>query len=89
MTWLDTLDTDQRGAALKLLNSRAGRDALRYVGNNPADRPFAAWLAATDALCRRRYGMSIFDLPDFGWRDAHDDELTPRTALADAISNGV
>jgi hypothetical protein len=82
--WFDNLSADEQRAALDRLTSPAGRAALDYAGPD-APREFAAWLAEADRLSLTQYGLSIFDLSDFGWRDHYADELTPADALAAAI----
>jgi hypothetical protein len=55
-----------------------GAEHLRYAGG---DRGFAVFVLVADAVCRRRLGVSIFDLEDACWRDFFDDGLTPGEAL--------
>lgn len=83
MTWFQNLSHAEQQRAQHLLDSPIGEDARRYAGTEDTD--FAAWLAVADHRCRQRYALSIFDLPDFLWRDHHDDGLTPDEALAAAI----
>ena len=52
------------------------------------DREFAVWMYGVDRAIRRRTnGFSHRDLPDFGWKDAYNDDLDPAVAAADAIAH--
>ncbi|MEV6925502.1 hypothetical protein AB0M46_13530 [Dactylosporangium sp. NPDC051485] len=82
MSWIDTLTEDKQQQLFALLDSR-GAEHLKYADN---DRKFAAWLYMADYGCRRRAGVSIFDLADFCWRDQYDDEADPREALRAALA---
>jgi hypothetical protein len=42
-------------------------------------------LLVADALCRRRVGVSIFDLSDWAWRDAYDTGETPGAGVREAL----
>jgi len=53
------------------------------------DPDFAAWLAKLDARFEGRYGLSVFDMVDYCWRDAYDDGLTPAGALRRALEDGL
>lgn len=56
------------------------------LDNAGDDRGFAAWLLVADLTCRRSYALSIFDLADWAWRMAYDDDQTPKAALQDALA---
>lgn len=49
------------------------------------DPEFTAWLKRVDALCIRRVGVSILDLPDACWADMFEDGLRPGQALASVL----
>ena len=52
------------------------------------DREFAVWLYEVDRIMRARTdGFSHRDLPDFGWKDAYNNDLSPALAAADAIAH--
>ena len=53
------------------------------------DPEFAAWMAQVDARFEKRFGLSVFDMVDYCWRDAYDDGLTPAGALRMAIEDGL
>ena len=53
--------------------------------DTPSDAPFEAWLARADAVCCKLVGMSIYDLPDYCYRDAFDDGMTPAAAAKSAL----
>ena len=84
MPWTDTIPADRHSKLMATLD-QDGADHLRYAGG---DHGFAAFLLVADAACRRRIGVSIFDLEDACWRDFYDDGLTPSEALAAARDNG-
>jgi hypothetical protein len=45
---------------------------------DPSDEArFRAWLREVDALCRRRFGLRLDDLPDMLTRDAFDEGVPP------------
>jgi len=60
-------------------------DYKDYAGG---DNDFESWLRAVDALCVAKVGLSIFDLGDYLWRDAFDDELTPLEAFRNFAEDG-
>jgi hypothetical protein len=79
VTWFDTLESTKQAQGIALLNNTpAGREALQKANG---DHAFALFLAAADWHARKRLGLSIWDLADYTWRDAFDDELTPIEAL--------
>lgn len=52
------------------------------------DREFAVWMYRVDRVIRERTnGFGHRDLPDWGWRDAYNDDLSPADATADAIAH--
>jgi hypothetical protein len=58
-------------------------DILEYAGG---DEEFASYLDEANRLCERRLGgLGILDLPDYCWRDAYDDGVSPREALRAAL----
>jgi hypothetical protein len=77
MSWSDTLTSTQHDALVAALDAD-GIEHLRYAGG---DRDFALFMYATDLICRRRLGVSVFDLEDACWRDFHADGMTPFEAL--------
>jgi hypothetical protein len=85
MTWTDDLTSENRAKIDTALDQR-GAQHLDYANN---DRDFAAFLLVADSLAHRRYGVSIYDLPDYCWRDVYEDGLTPRQALNAAQENGI
>ena len=85
MTWADDLTTERR-AKIESALDRSGAEHLRYANG---DRNFAAFLLVADATAFKTIGVSIFDLPDFCWRDAHDDGMTPAEALRVARESGI
>lgn len=48
-------------------------------------RSFEEWLRLVDSHIRNKCGLSHLDLPDWCYRDAYDDGVTPATAAARAI----
>jgi hypothetical protein len=80
--WLDEQDPQRRTAIRAVLDSERGSWYLTYARG---DRGFAGWLLVADALCRRRVGLSIFDLTDWAWRDAYDTGEPPGAAVRQAL----
>jgi hypothetical protein len=85
MAWIDTI-SDERRAEIDAALTERGAEHLRYANG---DRAFAAFLLVADALACKHMGFSIFDLPDYCWRDACDDEMTPAQALHAACEAGI
>jgi hypothetical protein len=85
MTWTTDLSQGKHDKLMAALDEH-GREHLEYAGG---DRDFAAFLLVADTALRTKRGVSIFDLPDYCWRDAYDDGLTPGDALQAARDNGV
>lgn len=48
---------------------------------------FEEWMRKVDQLVQSRVGLSAHDLPDWRYRDAYDDEMTPARAAAHVIKN--
>ncbi len=82
MNWLDEQDEQRRAAITSMLDSERGE---RYPTEAGDDRGFAAWLLVADAVCTRCLGLSIFDIADWGWRDAYESGMTPGEALREAL----
>jgi hypothetical protein len=47
---------------------------------------FTMWMAKVDALMVKYCTMSSMDLPDWNYRDAYDDGMSPSRAARSAIS---
>jgi hypothetical protein len=45
------------------------------------EQEFAKWLQEVDARCQEKVVLSIFDLPDHGWRDHYENGTDPAMAL--------
>ena len=82
MSWLDRQDPTRRAAISTVLD---GEHGTRYLDYARGERGFAGWLLVADALCRRRVGVSIFDLADWAWRDAYDTGEPPGAAVREAL----
>jgi hypothetical protein len=82
MSWWDEQDDQRRTAISAVLNDERGQ---LYVNHAHGDRGFAAWLLVADVTCRRRLGVSIFDLADWTWRDAYDSGEHPGAAVRQAL----
>ena len=48
-------------------------------------RSFDEWMERVDAMCWKLAGRSAYDLPDYGYRDAYDDEASPGCAARRAM----
>ncbi|MBI1758160.1 MAG: hypothetical protein HYR62_02895 [Actinobacteria bacterium] len=84
MTWWEDLPEARRNKLTALLDSDRARACRDRAGG---DVGFAAWLLVAEATCRRQYMVSIFDLADWCWRDAYDDNMPPADALQEAIES--
>ncbi|MEJ3741798.1 hypothetical protein WEI85_00650 [Actinomycetes bacterium KLBMP 9797] len=82
MSWWNEQDDQRRAKISAALDTERGQQYLRTADG---DQGFAAWLLVADVTCLRRFGMSIFDIADWAWRDAYDDDQPPATALRDAL----
>jgi hypothetical protein len=80
--WLDGQPPQRRAAISGVVDGERGGQYLAYAHG---DRGFAGWLLVADALCRRRVGVSIFDLADWAWRDAYDAGEPPGAAVRQTI----
>ncbi len=49
---------------------------------------FAQWMRLVDRNIDRLVGLTSGDLPDWGYRDAHDDDLMPVEAARLALRDG-
>ncbi|HKT03049.1 MAG TPA: hypothetical protein VJT31_26265 [Rugosimonospora sp.] len=81
MAWTDTLTDDTRRMMMRALDQRGAE----YLDTAGGDRPYAAFLMATDTAAWRDCGVSIFDLPDYNWRATYDQGMSPTQALAAAL----
>jgi hypothetical protein len=81
-TWWDEQTDERRTTLTDVLHSPRGQQHLRYAGGAVG---FAAWLLVADLTCARRFGVSIFDLSDWTWRDAYDAGDLPGDAVREAI----
>jgi hypothetical protein len=59
---------------------------LNYAGG---DAEFAAWLQRLDLMTLATYGVSVFDLVDYPWRDVYESGDEPDEALLDAVDDGL
>ena len=82
MNWWDEQDTQRQDRLNAMLDSEDGSEYLAYAHG---EREFAAWLVIAEVICFRRHGVSIFDLADWTWRDAYDNDTTPNAALREAL----
>ena len=81
--WLDTQDPTK-------INALAARIADREPDRITAahgDRHFAVWMLLVDRKARNYSGHAVTDLPDWAWRDAYDDDLSPHDAFSDALAH--
>lgn len=53
--------------------------------NMNTDTKFKNWMLKVNAACEHLYGMSIHDLPDYCFRDAFDDGVSPVAVAKDAM----
>lgn len=91
-TWIDTKDPADITANLDSLraldpDTSAGRlwaEHVRYAGS---DLRFALWLLMVDRRFTRRFGLGIYNMPDWTWRDAYDSGMSPAEATASATED--
>jgi hypothetical protein len=81
MTWVHGLSAAQRAKLNAALAH--GEEHLQHADG---DRDYAGFLLVADEICRRKVGLSIYDLADFCWRDAYDNGMAPGGALRDALT---
>lgn len=79
--WLDSKPQDKVTAAIARFTESGG---LPYANGHEA---FGFWLALADTACAKRYGLSIFDLSDYMWRDAFDGGMSPYDAMREALAD--
>lgn len=46
-----------------------------------SEREFETWLSDMDTIFIRKFGLSYQDFPDWTWRDAFEDGLSPSEAV--------
>jgi len=46
---------------------------------------FEVWMNKVDASVSRRAGLGAYDLPDWMYRDAYDDDMSPEDAATEAL----
>jgi hypothetical protein len=49
------------------------------------DLLFQQWMKNVDLIIQRKTGLSAYDLPDYCYRDAYEDDIAPLTAANRAI----
>lgn len=67
--------------------TRVNSRIQEYVGNNPSDQDYAAWLQKVDNHLSSRIGVGVLDLPDRCWRDDFEGGTTPQEAAAEALAD--
>ncbi len=65
---------------------REGGDMISY---SAGDVKFQKWLERVDALCQKRWGVGLFDLPDTATRHAFDEGTTPEDFVRDTVAEDV
>lgn len=84
MSWtLTTVNQDKAREEFRSGDARFER--VRPHAGGDAD--FGIYLYVCDRICQAEIGVGIFDLSDYGWRDAFDDAAEPRDAVTAAIAN--
>ena len=70
---------------------RGGLSMNGLDGNMKAGRArrstFEDWMAAVNTHIQRRTGLDRDDLPDWNYRDAYDDDMSPSEAAREAVRN--
>ncbi|NED69869.1 hypothetical protein G3I15_54020 [Streptomyces sp. SID10244] len=83
--WLAT----QNPATIDALADRIAECEPERIYHANGDRQFAVWMLLVDRKVRNYTGHAVTDLPDWGWRDAYDDDLSPHDAFADALAHWI
>ena len=52
---------------------------------SPDDGAFTDWLSEVDRLCRKRFSLSLDDLPDMNTRSAFDAGVMPHEFFAEEV----
>ena len=78
--WIATKDP----AVIAEIADRIAAHEPARIDNAAGDRNFAVWMFGVDRKLRATTGFNHSDLPDWSWRNAYDDDLTPDDAAADA-----
>ena len=66
-------------------------EVARLVGlhlTEPAEYRYLTWIASVDAMCVRRFGLSVYDMPDRDYYGAYHRGLAD-TAVVDRIGRGI
>ena len=83
-TWIATKDP----AKVNAFADQIAQHEPNRLAEADGDREFAVWLYAVDRIVRARTeGFGHRDLPDWGWRDAYNDDLSPEDTTADALAH--
>lgn len=87
-TWVDSIP-NQSAVDDVLAAMRAKPTALwsQLAQYSRGDERFTLWLYHAQRRCLRVYGLGIFDLADFTWRDQYDAGVSPHDALHEAMEN--
>jgi hypothetical protein len=72
-------------AVVSAIADRIAEKEPTRIDNAAGDRSFAVWMLGVDRALRATTGFNHSDLPDWSWRNAYDDDLTPVNAAADAL----
>lgn len=81
MSWLDQQDPVLVERRLEELRETPPRAAAHANG----DERFGLWLHLADVACMRSFGISIFDLADWGWYSAYESGQGPKRAMLEAM----
>ena len=84
-TWMASKPSDKIAEAIAKMNAATDmvtRSVCEYAGD---DEHFALWLNLANARVMRITSMTINDLPDYLWRDAYDEGMSPREAASDML----
>jgi hypothetical protein len=57
------------------------------MGQKPKTFSFQSWMAAADAEVSKKFGLSIYDLPDIDYASMYEDGYSPAKAAARAIKS--
>lgn len=78
-----------RPITMRTLVSLSRRQEGKMQTYSGGDVKFQAWLDRVDALCQKRWGVGLFDLPDMMTRDAFDAGTSPETFVKGTVAEQV
>lgn len=83
-TWIDAAAPSKLAPAMaRYLADPGAQRARDYAG---VDDRFGLWLRLVEVRAERWCGVSVFDLPDWAFRDAYDGGASPKEAAREMLT---